>query len=186
MKIPSYFKIFVVVGLAAVAVWAVGAWEKVLPSAAGTPAAPASALPFTAKSTSGAAVAFPGDYQGKVVLLDFWATWCGPCVRELPNVTAAYEKYHGQGFEVLGVSLDEENMGAKLAAFTKKNAMPWPQIYDGKYWKAEIAVKYGIDSIPHAFLVDGDTGKIIADGDSIRGKNLAPAIEKALKSKQGK
>ena len=153
------------------------------PEAAGTYK---KALPFEATNTAGAAVKFPDDYKGKVVLLDFWATWCGPCVAELPNVSAAYAKFHPQGLEILSVSLDQEDAAAKLAAFTKEHQMPWPEIYDGKYWSAAVAVKYHIDSIPHAFLVDGDTGRIIADGDSLRGRQLAPAIEKALASKQAK
>jgi len=129
--------------------------------------------------TDGRAVNFPGDYKGKVVLLDFWATWCGPCVAELPNVVAAYGKYHDQGFEVVGVTLDHEDWAAKLAEFTKKKGMPWPQVYDGQGWDAKVAKLYGIHSIPHMLLVDGDTGLILAD-TNIRGEALAPAIEKAL------
>jgi thiol-disulfide isomerase/thioredoxin len=144
------------------------------------------ALPFQAKTMDGNAVNFPESYKGKIVMLDFWATWCGPCVGELPNITGAYEKFHPQGFEILGVSLDREKAEAKLAAFTKEKNMPWPQVYDGKYWSAELAQKYYIESIPHAFLVDGDTGMIVAEGDSIRGENLVPAIEKALAKKSGK
>jgi thiol-disulfide isomerase/thioredoxin len=158
--------------------------------AGGVPPAAVSAgqkvLPFEAKATDGSAVKFPDGYKGKVVLLDFWATWCGPCVAEMPNVIAAYDKYHSKGFEILGVSLDQEKADAKLAAFTKEHKMPWLEIYDGKYWKADIAVKYNINSIPHAFLVDGDTGMIIADGGGIRGQNLEPAIEKALAKKAAK
>ncbi len=177
MKLPSRIKSTVVItALAALAiVYAVRAAET--PSAV---AAGQRVIPFHAKTTAATDVSFPGDYKGKVVLLDFWATWCGPCVAELPNVTAAYDKYHAKGFEILSVSLDQENMAAKLAAFTKANKMSWPEIYDGKYWKATIAVQYKIEYIPHAFLVNGDTGMILADGDSIRGDNLAPAIEKAL------
>jgi thiol-disulfide isomerase/thioredoxin len=137
-------------------------------------------LAFEGKSTEGKTVKFPQDYKGKVVLLDFWATWCGPCMSEMPNVIAAYGKYHDQGLEILGISLDQENSAAKLESVTKAQKMPWPQIYDGKYWKAAIAVQYNIRAIPHAFLVDGTTGLIVADGENIRGNNLDPAIKKAL------
>jgi len=142
------------------------------------------ALAFAANTTDGKTVRFPDAYRGKLVLLDLWATWCGPGVAELPNLTAAYNEYHPKGFEVLGVSLDQTNSAAKLAQFTVDHKMPWPQIYDGKYWQAAVAKLYSIQSIPHAFLVDGDTGVIVAEGGSLRGAQLAPAIEKALAKKQ--
>jgi peroxiredoxin len=165
---------------------------QIVPSSqtvAETKAAPAltagkPALAFAAGTTEGKTVRFPEAYRGKLVLLDFWATWCGPCVAELPHLTAAYNQYHAKGFEVLGVSLDQTNSAAKLAKFTADHQMPWPQIYDGKYWQAAVAQQYFIQSIPHAFLVDGDTGVIVAEGDSLRGAQLAPAIEKALAKKQ--
>jgi thiol-disulfide isomerase/thioredoxin len=138
---------------------------------------------FQAKTTDAKPVNFPADYKGKVVLLDFWATWCGPCRAELPNVVAAYQKYHAKGFDVVSVSLDRPQEGPKLVKFAQENNMPWPQIYDGKYWKADLAVKYGIRSIPRPILVDGDTGMILAEGPAARGQKLTIEIEKALAAK---
>lgn len=117
-------------------------------------------------------------YKGKVVLIDFWATWCGPCIDELPNVIAAYDKYHAAGFEILGISLDKEGDGAKLAAFTKERKMPWPQFFDGKFWDNQLVKQYGITAIPATFLLDGE-GKIL--GKNLRGAALEKAVSEALK-----
>jgi thiol-disulfide isomerase/thioredoxin len=141
------------------------------------------AVPFSANTLGGKSVKFPDDYKGKVVMLDFWATWCGPCVAELPNVLANYSKYHDKGFEILGISLDKENSETKLTSFTTERKMSWPQIYDGKWWQSRIATLYAVESIPFMLLVDGDTGEILS-GPATRGERLGPAIERALAKKK--
>jgi peroxiredoxin len=132
---------------------------------------------FDVKDTAGKPLSI-ANYKGKVVLLDFWATWCGPCVHELPNVIKAYEAYHQKGFEVIGISLDKDEQ--KLASFTKEKNMPWRQYFDGLVWQNKLAVKYGINSIPATFLLDGQ-GTII--GHDLRGEALDQAVAKALDKK---
>jgi peroxiredoxin len=138
---------------------------------------------FAMKATDGTLVSFPDTYKGKVVLMDFWATWCGPCIAELPNVKKAYAKYHAKGFDVLGISLDQANAGDKLASFTKENDMPWKQLFEGKYWDITIGKQYGVEAIPFVLLVDGDTGKILATAATLRGEALDKTLEKIFASR---
>ena len=114
-------------------------------------------------------------FKGKIVLVDFWATWCGPCVGELPNVLKTYQKYHDKGFEIIGISLDQKK--EDLEAFLKKKEMTWPQYFDGKGWQSKLAGKYGVNSIPATYLIDKE-GKIAAK--NLRGEALETEVGKLL------
>jgi peroxiredoxin/predicted negative regulator of RcsB-dependent stress response len=96
------------------------------------------------------------DFKGQFVLIDFWATWCGPCVADLPNLQAAYAKYHGRGFEIISVSLDET--AGPVADFVKARKIPWRQIHNASCGD-DLVEAFGIRSIPASFLIDPD-GKI--------------------------
>jgi thiol-disulfide isomerase/thioredoxin len=142
------------------------------------PAAPTTIQPFSETAMSGRVIDLKA-YRGQVVLVDFWATWCGPCLREMPNVAAAYAKHHKSGFEVVGVSLDKKGAEKKIAAAAEKYGMPWEQIYDGGFWGAKLAKKNGIRSIPAAFLIDR-AGKVRFSGRETRGDKLIKNLELLL------
>jgi thiol-disulfide isomerase/thioredoxin len=135
---------------------------------------------FTATTTDGKTVNFPGDYKGKIVMIDFWATWCGPCMAEVPGLVKVYNAYHDKGFEILGISLDNDKTVEKLKPVTEEKGMTWTQVCDGLGWKAAIAQKYVVEGIPACWLVDGNTGEIIATEGQLRGARLEKTIEQAL------
>lgn len=118
------------------------------------------------------------DYvgKGKVVLVDFWASWCGPCRQEMPNLVEVYAKNKGKNFEIVGVSLDKD--GAAWKEAIKNMKMTWPQMSDLKFWQSEGAQLYAVNSIPHTVLIDGE-GTIIARG--LHGEELQAKIAEVVK-----
>ena len=131
---------------------------------------------FNVEGLSGEPLALD-DFRGKIVLLDFWATWCQPCLIELPSVIQAYQTYHADGFEIVGISLDKDK--EKLTTFIEANQMDWPQYFDGEGWQNALALKYSVQSIPATYLLDGE-GVII--GKNLRGPALSQAVADALES----
>ena len=116
------------------------------------------------------------DLRGKVVLVDFWASWCGPCRRESPNVRNVYQKYHDKGFEVFSVSLDRDGNSWKKAIVDDQ--LVWPNhVSDLKYWSSEAAAIYGVRSIPAMFLLDRE-GRIVAK--DLRGAALENAVRELI------
>lgn len=117
------------------------------------------------------------ELRGKIVLVDFWATWCPPCVEEVPGVVQAYEKFKDKGFEIVGISLDKDKDA--LDKFTEENKMTWPQFFDGKGWDNEIAKRFNIQSVPTMWLLDRE-GKLAEPNPRER---LEKSIQAALDKK---
>ncbi len=130
---------------------------------------------FAQNDASGKPVSL-SSFKGKYVLVDFWASWCGPCRAENPNVVKAYSKFHSKGFDILGVSLDEKK--DKWEDAIKKDNLVWTQVSDLQGWKNSVAAEYGVQGIPMNFLVDKD-GKIIGKG--LRGEDLEKKLAEVLK-----
>lgn len=129
---------------------------------------------FSAKSPDGKEISLK-ESLGKVTLIDFWASWCGPCRQENPNVVAMYKKYHDKGFNIIGVSLDDDAEKWKQAI--AKDGLTWNQISNLQKWEEPIAKTYGVQSIPATFLVDAN-GVVIAK--DLRGEQLEAKLKEVL------
>lgn len=132
---------------------------------------------FTAPDTSGHTISLK-DYRGKYVLVDFWASWCGPCREENPAVVKAYQQFKDKNFDILSVSLDQSGKRAEWVKAIQKDGLTWQHVSELKYWDSDVAKLYAIRSIPQNFLID-PKGKIIAK--DLRGEALATKLEEILK-----
>ncbi len=131
---------------------------------------------FTQNDVNGMPVKL-SSFRGKYVLLDFWASWCGPCRQENPNVVKAYNKYKDKNFTIVGVSLDRPNGKNDWLAAIKNDGLSWTEVSDLKFWNNQVAGLYSITSIPANFLIDPN-GKIIAR--DLRGDDLENKLEEVL------
>jgi peroxiredoxin len=133
---------------------------------------------FSAKALNGQTIS-PTNYKGKVLLMDFWATWCGPCVASLPELQAAYKKYHAQGLEVVGISLDEDK-SAHVVRQNQQNALA--ASFDGQGWKSAVPGVYSVKAIPFMLIVGRD-GKIAAVNPR---DHIDAAVKAALPKKKAR
>ncbi|MDJ1484890.1 TlpA disulfide reductase family protein [Cytophagaceae bacterium DM2B3-1] len=145
------------------------------PTRTGTPEAGQKAPEISLPNPQGKVIKL-SSLKGKVVLLDFWASWCGPCRQSNPDVVKLYEKYKDQGFTVYSVSLDQNKQ--KWEQAISKDGLTWENhVSDLKFWYSKAAEDYGIEAIPATFLIDKDG--VILDTD-LHGKSLENAVKKAL------
>jgi thiol-disulfide isomerase/thioredoxin len=131
-------------------------------------------LQFTA--TDGSSVDL-SELRGKVILVDFWASWCPDCIREMPAVRQTYQKYKDKGFVVIGISLDKDAQA--LANFVAKKLIPWPQYFDGKGWENDFATKYGVHAIPEMWLIN-QRGQVASTEICV--EKLEQSVEQLLSS----
>ncbi len=138
------------------------------------------AIDFNVKDLNGDDLSLE-KYRGNVILLDFWAVWCGPCIAEMPNVKQVYEKYKEANFQIIGISLDQSR--DTLVGYLEKEGITWPQFFDGNGWQNQVAEMYGINSIPRMYLID-DEG--VVRKANVRGQALEPAVAELIRENNAK
>ena len=138
------------------------------------------AIDFNVKDLDGNDLSLE-KYRGNVILLDFWAVWCGPCIAEMPNVKGVYEKYKDANFQIIGISLDRSR--DTLVGYLEKEGITWPQFFDENGWQNRVAQMYGINAIPHMYLIDGE-GVVRKSG--VRGHALEPAVAELVRENNAK
>ncbi|MCC5831332.1 MAG: TlpA family protein disulfide reductase [Phycisphaeraceae bacterium] len=122
------------------------------------------------------------DFKGKVLLVDFWATWCGPCIAKMPEIVKLYDEYKDEGLEVLGVSLDRADQATAIRRTMARHNMTWPQIYSGEAFEGRPAAANNVRAIPTTFLIDRD-GR--ARYTNLRGEALAKRVQELLAERPG-
>jgi thiol-disulfide isomerase/thioredoxin len=134
---------------------------------------------FGGKDFTGKSFEFPKDFKDKIVLLDVWATWCKPCVSEMPHMQGLFDRYKKDGFEILGICLDEPGKESSVQAVLDKQGAKWRQWYEAKGWNdSPIRKALGVSSVPRLFLVDGSTGKVVETEPRLRGEALTLTLAK--------
>jgi peroxiredoxin len=139
------------------------------------------AMEFTQDDTLGKAVSLSA-FKGKFVLIDFWASWCGPCRAENPNVVRVFNKHKDNNFHIIGISLDRPGQKEKWLKAIHDDGLAWTQLSDLKFWDNEVAKQYGIRAIPQNLLLDPE-GKIIAK--NVRGEELEKKVDEVILAKKG-
>jgi peroxiredoxin len=155
--------------------------KKIMDEMAGASAAKievgSKAPDFAANNPEGKKISL-AESLGKVTIIDFWASWCGPCRAENPNVVALYKELHAKGLNIIGISLDKD--AAKWKEAIAKDGLVWPQISNLKYWSEPIAKQYNIESIPATFILDAN-GTVVAK--DLRGAELKAKVTELLNAK---
>ncbi len=153
-----------------VKIWQVEGIEDKSPPEPPVPPGLTKAPDFEVKALNGEVLSLK-KYRGKVILLDFWATWCRPCLVEMPNVKRVYKKYKDQNFQIIGISLDTNR--SSLRSYLQRERITWPQFFDGAGWNNSVVQKYEVNSIPHMYLIDGNG---FIRKENLRGRALEVAV----------